>query len=107
MSDEAKAARAIWVNRIGAAVMLGLVVLTAVLILVGALPFDARSGLNLVFGIGLAAVLYLTARSGQRDLDDPAGIEPRVQREALTVSAGVLVVGFVVVVGVIVWGLLS
>lgn len=107
MSDEARAARAIRFNKIGAGVMLGLVALSAVLILIGALPFDARRGLNLVVGIGLAALLFYTARSGQKDLDDPAGIEPRFQREAVTVSAVLLVAGFALVVGILMWGLLG
>jgi hypothetical protein len=107
MSDGAKAAMAIRFNRIASAVMLGLVAVSAVLILVGALPFDARSGLNLLFGIGLAALLFYTARSGQKDLDDPAGIEPRFQRGAVTLSAVLLVAGFALVVGIILWGLLG
>lgn len=106
-TDEAKAVRAIRFNRIGARVTLALVALYALLMLVGALPFDARSGLNLVLGIGLAALKLLTAQSAQKDLDDPAGIETRFQRGAVTMSAALLVVGFATVVGIIAWGLLG
>jgi hypothetical protein len=107
MSDDAKIARVVRINTIAGRVILGVVVLSAALIVVGALPWDGRAIASLVFGIVLASFMFVTARSARQDLIDPAGRERRFQSESLVWSAILLVAGLVAVVGIIVWGVLG
>ena len=73
MNDEAKVARVIRLNTIAGGVIVGLVALSAVLVVVGALTLDGRAVMSLAFGLVLASLMFLTARSAKRDLADPAG----------------------------------
>jgi hypothetical protein len=106
MNDAANLTRAIRINVIGGALFLGLIALTLVLAAAGVLPFDTRLVLALVFGIVMAGLMLLTARSLRQDRDDPAGIERRFQSQSVSWSAGLLAAGLFVVVAIIAWGLL-
>lgn len=106
MNDDAKLVRVIRINAIGGSVMLGLLVLTGVLIVAGALPWDYGTAVQLgLLGLLPTALAFLIVWSARRDLVDPAGRERRYQQAALAFGAGVIVVGLLVVVGVIAWGL--
>jgi hypothetical protein len=106
MNDTAKLTRAIRINMIGGALILAAAALTLVLVAAGILPMDARVAVSIVFGFVITGLAFLTARGLRLDRDDPAGMERRFQRQAVSWSAGLLVVGLVAVVGVIAWGLL-
>ena len=107
MTDDAKFGMVIRINTIGGIVLLGMVAMTVGLLLVGALPWDARAIVGLVFGLVLASLAFLTARSAKQDRADPAGVESRFETGALAWSAVLLGTGLVVVVGIVVAGLLS
>ena len=107
MNDEAKVARVIRINTIAGSVIVGLVVLSAALVAVGGLTLDGRAIVSLVFGLVLASLMFLTARSAKQDLADPAGRERQFQSESLGWSAFLLVAGLVAVVGIVVWGVLG
>jgi hypothetical protein len=105
MDDHARIARFMRINEIAGAAILGFVGLTAALIVLGALPWDGRAAANLVFGLVLSALMFLTARSAKQDLEDPAGIERRFLSGSMAWSAVLLGAGLVAVIGIIVWGL--
>jgi hypothetical protein len=106
MNDAAKLTRVIRVNVIGGTVMLALAALTLVLVAVGILPLSTQVVVSLKFALVIAGLMILTARGVRQDRDDPGGVERRFQSQAVSMSAALLGVGLVTVVGVIAWGLL-
>ena len=86
MNDEAKVARVIRINTIAGSVIVGLVVLSAALVAVGGLTLDGRAIVSLVFGLVLASLMFLTARSAKQDLADPAGAELAIPERGVGVE---------------------
>lgn len=106
MTDDAKLATVIRINFIGGSVMLAAIGVTAILIWIGALPWDAGMMVRLAFfGLVPTALAFVTAWAARRDLADPAGRERRYQQSAAVIGASVIVVGLAVVLGLIVWGI--
>lgn len=106
MDDRARLTRAIRVNVIGGMVILAAVAITLVLVVAGLLPVDTALVVSLVFGVVIAGLALLTARSLRQDRDDPAGVERRFESQAPSWSAGLLAVGLVAIVAIVAWGLL-
>lgn len=106
MDDDAALTRVVRINVIAGSVLVALLVLTAVLVLLGALPWDIGLATRVgIFGIVPATLAFVTAWAAHRDVIDPSGRERRYQQGAVAVAAGVIVLGIVAVAGTVVWGL--
>ncbi len=109
MNDTAKITRAIRLNTAAGVLMLATVGLSLVLVLVGAIQWEARMALGLGMGAMTGSFALLTAWGLRLDRDDPAGIERRVRRleaGAVVWGAALLLVALLAVAGIIAWGLL-
>ncbi len=88
----------------GAIALVALTSVRLVLTVMGVLTMDAGDVVPLVLGLGSAALVLVTARSMRADLADPGGMDGRFPSSAITWASALLIVGFIAVSGVILWG---
>jgi hypothetical protein len=109
MNDSTKMTRAIRANTVGGAALLMIAAVEIVLVLAGAVSWEAGMALPLGSAAVSGVFALLIAWTLRKDRDDPDGIERREQRleAGVVVWGGLLVVvALVLVVAIILWGLL-
>lgn len=107
MTDRRRLAQVILLNRVIGLALVIIAVVGVALIALGSLPSDAGMFVRLGFAAVLGVVALATARAGQQDLNDPAGIEQRFERGAMVWSAVLLFAGLAAVIAIIAWGLFA